>query len=214
LFFFTIKAEEHEVAGSLYRRIIDAETRAVLDAEVREKYISEATIVMFGAGFAEVNEKHGVDHMLRLKHEALLLMKPWVEKHGGRLVEEALWIFRNPHDAVRSILAIRQSVVQYNQENERHEKDRIPLSGFGVHHGEILCLPGTNVHWGDPGKRGKKQPNIQDFTSHSPLLTSHLSLSLSLSPLLPLPSKHCFEAWRRFVREYGRNDITQGVRID
>lgn len=35
-------------------------------------------------------------------------------------------------------------------------KDKVKVSGYGIHSGELLYIPDTDVHWGDPVNTASK----------------------------------------------------------
>eukprot|EP01102_Stenamoeba_stenopodia_P018910 TRINITY_DN7014_c0_g1_i3.p1 TRINITY_DN7014_c0_g1~~TRINITY_DN7014_c0_g1_i3.p1 ORF type:complete len:127 (-),score=22.74 TRINITY_DN7014_c0_g1_i3:12-392(-) len=47
------------------------------------------------------------------------------------------------------------AIERFNSEKTEAE-DRVALKGFGIHHGDLLIIPNSNVHWGDPVNTASK----------------------------------------------------------
>ncbi|CAE7602648.1 unnamed protein product [Symbiodinium sp. CCMP2456] len=67
------------------------------------------------------------------------LTTPIFQSFSGQSLEAELWIFERPADAVNAALAARDAC----------RNAGIGMQGWGVDSGDLLIIPGTDVHWGD-----------------------------------------------------------------
>jgi len=87
-------------------------------------------------------------------------------------VEETLFIFPDPLKALTACLKSRDAIDEFdrkcnettttttNQKDNHHSTpkgyDSLILQGIGIHSGDIVWIPNTNVHWGDPVNTASK----------------------------------------------------------
>lgn len=85
----------------------------------------------------------------------LAIIEPVFRSYGGTKMEDLLWIFQSPADAVLATVEARREVELHNA--SRHAK-RTPcrIDGYGIHYGSILFVKDTDVHWGDPVNTASK----------------------------------------------------------
>ena len=76
--------------------------------------------------------------------------------------EPCLWCFKKPVGALRATLAASHAVGKAG--------DAFQVTGFGMHHGNMLFIEGTDVHWGDPVNTSSKLG--QDLARGGELLVS------------------------------------------
>merc|ERR1712048_553467 len=90
--------------------------------------------------------------------------------YNARKVEDVLYLFSDPVDAILFATQCRANVEKWNEENLVHGGAQVSIKGFGVHTGEILFIDGTDVHWGDPVNTASKLG--QDFASNAEIVIS------------------------------------------
>lgn len=76
---------------------------------------------------------------------------PIVERHGGVAVEETLYIFPDEMRSFTAILELQELMGKF-------------VTGIAAHAGQLLVVPDTNVHWGDPVNTASKL--AEDVASH------------------------------------------------
>ena len=77
-------------------------------------------------------------------------------------------------EAVQGVLAAQQAIGEFNA--TRPPSQHCVVSGWGCSSGELLVLPGTDVHWGDPVNTGSKLG--QDLAQDGELLLSRAAYDL------------------------------------
>merc|ERR1740117_2867204 len=89
---------------------------------------------------------------LGLKFACLARLEDILRTHNAHKLEDVLYLFDDPVDAVLSATKCKDNVAKYREELEDAGQSgaQVGIKGFGVHKGEILLIEGTDVHWGDP----------------------------------------------------------------
>ena len=64
-----------------------------LDKMIRKKHEQQFAVVMFEIELHEIEKEFGAEAGLKLKYKALDLIRPSLQKFGGRELEDVLWIF-------------------------------------------------------------------------------------------------------------------------
>ena len=144
----------------------DKEQCTVLDAQLAQ-YLRPTTVLMFrivqrgSAAFATADAAASQ----RGEEEVLGLLRPVLQAAAGVEVEPCLWLYHSPADAVRAALSAATAA-----RSPAAAAAAFTVSGFGVHHGELLYIEGTDVHWGDPVNTASKLG--QDLASGGEVLVS------------------------------------------
>jgi hypothetical protein len=86
-----------------------------IDQDLKQKIVP-ATAVMMGVEWSKVHHLYGMKRALFLRHQAYLLSKPHVKGVGGKMVEENLWLFASPLDAIKASYKARAALLNYNQQ--------------------------------------------------------------------------------------------------
>ncbi len=70
---------------------------------------------MFEWELEEVEKELGAGAGLKLKFRALDVVRPVLEMYNGIELEDVLWIFKNPVDALQAVLHQKKELKKYNQ---------------------------------------------------------------------------------------------------
>ncbi|KNC47727.1 uncharacterized protein AMSG_03955 [Thecamonas trahens ATCC 50062] len=122
--------------------------RAAVEAELRERYMQTRTVLMYGVDWSSTTKSYGVIHTIGLKQAALQLASKVVSQGGGTVLEETLFVFNDVAAALDAALALHDEFTFYNR--KALADSRVPLLGLGLHTGELLLAPNTDIHWGEP----------------------------------------------------------------
>jgi len=126
-----------------------------IDLTLTNTYLDkELCCVMWGGEWASINKTQGEEKMLSILGTASSIVRTIFEANNGDHKEPTLYIFSDPLDAFNACFHARTAIIEHNATVD--ELDRIPLKGFGVHMGDILVLPDTDIHWGDPVNTSSK----------------------------------------------------------
>eukprot|EP00933_Yihiella_yeosuensis_P034897 TRINITY_DN2839_c0_g2_i2.p1 TRINITY_DN2839_c0_g2~~TRINITY_DN2839_c0_g2_i2.p1 ORF type:complete len:774 (+),score=239.75 TRINITY_DN2839_c0_g2_i2:107-2428(+) len=140
------------------------------DKAIQASNMKSSTVLMFHfdlQGSVEDSDSVEQTHVLDLKFKGLNLIHSILQKHSGHALEEMLYLFDSPVDAVLGALGAREAVDDFNsQQNSAAEK--VLISGWGIHSGPILMFEGTDIHWGDPVNTSSKLG--QDLATDGTLL--------------------------------------------
>merc|ERR1711874_697204 len=91
---------------------------------------------------------------MTVKLAGMGILKASLEKRNGEGLEEQLWIFPTPTDAVCGAVNARSAIQKYNLNVQ--DQDKFVVTGYGIQTGDLLILPGTDIHWGDPVNTSSK----------------------------------------------------------
>ena len=69
---------------------------------------------MFEIELHDIEKELGADAGLKLKYKALDLIRPALCEFGGQELEDILWIFDKPINAVKGALKMKQVLEKYN----------------------------------------------------------------------------------------------------
>lgn len=128
-----------------------------------------ATESVFGPIGSPSSQSRPLEELMAQKFRDLGLLEPALEAYGGRKVEDMLWIFDSPSDAVMGAVEARRLISIFNA-SPVATGSRCRVSGWGVHLGNILFVKGTDVHWGDPVNTASKLG--QDCATNGQILIS------------------------------------------
>ena len=94
---------------------------------------------MFEWELGEVEKQIGSEAGLSLKFRALDAIRPSLLKFNAIELEDVLWIFVDPVDALKAVFAMKEAIEKYNK---RHIGlgNEIHVSGYGLHMGEMLFI--------------------------------------------------------------------------
>mmetsp|Transcript_33074 Transcript_33074/g.77366 ORF Transcript_33074/g.77366 Transcript_33074/m.77366 type:complete len:486 (+) Transcript_33074:105-1562(+) len=151
-------------------------------AEVDEWKLQERTVLMFRleVDASKVPMPKEVAHKIlplleeqlsiRSEIKALRVLAPALEAGGGLAVEEALWIFSNPIDALLATVEARRNLRNFLSSSASGQTAGFDVGGYGIHTGPMLFIEGTDVHWGDPVNTASKLG--QDLATNGDILLS------------------------------------------
>lgn len=133
------------------RHLPQADIRAI-DEKIAATLLQTFTVLMLNLNLNSVVD---ISKRCALKFKASDFFRPIVSAHSGTLVEDVLWLFKDPHDAVLAALATRKALGEHNSE-VLDADNRIDVVGYGAHVGKVLIIRGTDVHWGNPVNTASK----------------------------------------------------------
>jgi class 3 adenylate cyclase len=158
--------------GNLVSRHDPAVNLAELDETLKKELMQEYTALMFDFEFEEIEAKFGAQRGLVLKFKALeQVINPILKEHNGIDLEDVLWVFPDPVNAVKAVLKMKTAIEQYNL-NVATEHDKITVCGYGIHSGEMIFIEDTDIHWGDPVNTSSKLG--QDIAKNGELLVTSI----------------------------------------
>ena len=129
---------------------------AALDEKLTASTMRSYTALMFEFEFNEVEAEYGAEQGLVLKFFALeRMVTPILTEMNGIALEDVLWIFKDSTDAVKAAVKLKAALVKYNEAHPE-KKDKINISGYGIHIGTMVFIEGTDIHWGDPVNTSSK----------------------------------------------------------
>lgn len=114
--------------------------RAKIDKEIEGKLMKESGVMMCGVNWDKVARAEGFDKMLERQHKAHKIAEDIVSGLGGNVEGERLFVFDRELEAIAAALMMRKKYAQVGED---------AFTGFGVHVGVMLYVPGTDVTWGD-----------------------------------------------------------------
>jgi len=146
--------------------IITVAELVTLDTEISRQYLQKKVVLMLEFEFVNVDTPSTA---LGLKFDCLSRLAEILRAHRACNVEDVLYFFDDPVDAILAATKCRAAV---DALKERACKDdaQVFIKGFGVHTGELLVVEGTDVHWGDPVNTASKLG--QDFASGAEIIIS------------------------------------------
>jgi hypothetical protein len=125
------------------------------DSMIKQVHLQPKTVMMYEFELDEVEKAHGADAGLTLKFKGLDFVEPIMKQCNATKLEDVLWFFETPRAALEAALKITAKLKEYNKTHTALT-ERISITGFGIHKGEILYYAGTDVHWGDPVNTSSK----------------------------------------------------------
>ena len=87
---------------------------------------------MFEFELEEVEEKLGGMAGMQLKYKALDVIRPIMERNNGIELEDVLWTFKDPADALVAVLQMKLHLKKYNMYHQGLGNE-IGVSGYGLH---------------------------------------------------------------------------------
>jgi class 3 adenylate cyclase len=118
-------------------------------------YLRNYTVLMYEFELEEIEKERGAEAGMNLKFNALQVVEPEIERHEGIQLEDSLWIFENSCDALKAAMSMQKALINYNR-HQTDKFDEIHVTGYGLHHGQMLFIEGTDIHWGDPVNTSSK----------------------------------------------------------
>jgi len=146
------------------RTITDEQLKAV-DEEMTKAHMKQRSVLMFEFEYENADDP---DVRLGLKFECLSSLDRIFTNCNAHGLEDVLYTFEDPCDAVWAAISMRRCVDSVKIDGG--SRPRVSIRGFGVHTGDILYLPGTDVHWGDPVNTSSKLG--QDTAKNGELIIS------------------------------------------
>ena len=138
------------LAALASRHSVDTDL-AKVDKAIHEERMQNFTALMFAF---DVDQSHcGATEQARTLR-AFELARPTLRECTGVELEECLYVFKNPADAVHAAVRLRSAVHDFNSSAD--EADVLVLRGCGIHMGNLLFVEGTDIHWGDPVNTSSK----------------------------------------------------------
>jgi len=187
------------------------EDRDKLDAEIREKYMQKKTVLMFDFGYEGTTAP---EVQVGLKYDLLARFQRVFDAYGGEGLEDVLVTFDDPANALLAALACRQIATKGGPASG----PKIMVQGYGIHFGEILFVPGTDIHWGDPVNTASKLG--QDIAEDGQIIISEvaqaaISGDIRLAPYEFVPREctlsgvlfNAFEVWDKEIEAKDKKDL-------
>jgi hypothetical protein len=142
-----------------------------LDLEIADKFKSNFTALMYHLDLEGPSHLYGANQSIVLKAISLSIIRPVFKKYHAIELEDELFIFYEPSDAVLAALDAKDAILHYNSAlTKEHEKDTLNIHGWGIHVGTMIFVEGTDIHWGDPVNTASKLG--QDLAQNNDLLLS------------------------------------------
>jgi len=157
-----------QFAPLLHRHVEGVDLKGV-DTAVEAAHMVDKTVLMFEI---EDSGRTGQEMMVS-RTLCMQSLRDGLNESRGEEVEDVLWVFDNPTDALRGALACRRTILA-NQRDPSSPQNTI--SGFGIHVGRMLFLQGTDVHWGDPVNTASKLG--QDLATDGHILISEAAFNM------------------------------------
>jgi|TARA_B110000091_G_C13683892_1_gene419095 class 3 adenylate cyclase len=149
-----------------------------LDREIADKFKSNFTALMYSLDLETGAHLYGATQSIVLKSISLSIIRPIFLKYHAIELEDELFIFYEPADAVNAALDAKDAVQHYNQQlTSEHEKNRLNVVGWGIHVGTMIFVEGTDIHWGDPVNTASKLG--QDLATDGDLLLSSAVMAIA-----------------------------------
>ena len=142
-----------------------------IDVQIR-RHERVFTALMFEFEMEKLAMKSGAEATLTLKFEAMDVIRPILLKYSAIPLEDVLYVFESPSDALAAALAAKQTIALFNKRKQQQHKDVLGISGFGLHTGKIIFVEGTDIHWGDPVNTSSKLG--QDVAENGIILISKI----------------------------------------
>ena len=114
------------------------------------------TAMMFEFEMDDLAETKGAAATLELKFHSLDLLRPVLLRFNAIPLEDVLYVFKDPEDAMDACIAAKGALDADNERRKKNGQDMIEISGFGMHTGTIVFVEGTDIHWGDPVNTSSK----------------------------------------------------------
>ena len=73
---------------------------------------------------------------MALKYKALEEIRPVLTARGGIELEDVLWIFKRPQDALIAVMEMKETIALYNR-THKGLGNEIGISGYGIHSGNM-----------------------------------------------------------------------------
>jgi len=170
-----------------------------LDAEIKAQHLQIVTVLMFNLDIDIGCHQPAASALLdavSAKKSAITCLDNQLSQLGGKRLEDVLWCFSNPVDAVNAAVVARDVAAAWD--------DPVEVSGWGIHTGELLVIEGTGLHWGDSVAKATQLG--QDQADMGEILVTHAvkkaidglssTVAIKFKPFLPYsPSLKvpCFE---------------------
>jgi class 3 adenylate cyclase len=190
--------------------ISDAD-RDALDSEIRAKSMVRKAVLMFDFGFEGADDP---TVQVGLKYSLLARFERVFETYHGEGLEDVLVTFDHPANALLAALACRRIAAKGGPDSG----PSIMVQGYGIHFGEILFVPGTDIHWGDPVNTASKLG--QDEAEDGQIIISEvaqaaISEDVRLAPYEFVPREctlsgvlfNAFEVWDKEIEAKDKKDL-------
>jgi class 3 adenylate cyclase len=138
---------------------------AALDKSICDKYLVWRSVLMIAF---EQTESEEPSAKLARQFETMAEIRKILDKYSAEEIEEELFVFTSPVSAVRAAIDIQSVMTRRTSQGNTHTFAAI--RGYGIHEGNMLLVPGTDVHWGDPVNTASKLG--QDGASDGQLIIS------------------------------------------
>ena len=143
----------------------------LLDREIADRFKTNFTAMMYHVDLESGAEEHGANHSILLRAISLEIMRPIFARHQAIELEDELFIFYESSDAVLAVLEARVAIAKYNTGLSAETAiNKLVIDGWGIHHGTMIFVEGTDIHWGDPVNTASKLG--QDLATDNDLLIS------------------------------------------
>jgi len=140
-----------------------------MDKEITDKYFMRRTVLMiaFDLSVSELPEVQ-----MGLQYECMAKLRKILQKYEAEELEEELFLFADPVLAVKAAIEMREGVEADKSSQKGAKAESAYVKGYGIHEGNILFMPNTDVHWGDPVNTASKLG--QDLATDGDMLVSDL----------------------------------------
>ena len=144
---------------------------STVDKSIADQFKTNFTALMYHLDLESGAEEYGATQLIVLKAIALSLLRPVFEKYHAIELEPELFVFHEASEAVLAVLDAKVVIAHYNASlKEVDKKDSLTIHGWGIHHGTMIFVDGTDIHWGDPVNTASKLG--QDLATNGDLLIS------------------------------------------
>lgn len=133
----------------LAKRHLPGANLATIDAEMTKRHVKPYCVLVFNLVLSRMGESTRESEILHAKFHGLKLLSRVLEKHGGRGLQDLVWLFKTPSDALLAVVEARHAV-KAESEEASPGLARAEVTGYGIHFGSLFIIEGTDVHWGEP----------------------------------------------------------------
>eukprot|EP00929_Paragymnodinium_shiwhaense_P068722 TRINITY_DN34617_c0_g1_i1.p1 TRINITY_DN34617_c0_g1~~TRINITY_DN34617_c0_g1_i1.p1 ORF type:complete len:543 (+),score=164.46 TRINITY_DN34617_c0_g1_i1:161-1789(+) len=135
-----------------------------LDQEIAALCMRSMSVLMFSINLA-ADGSQAQSEIMQRKTTLSSILEPVLVRCGGTGLEDMLWVFSKPEDALRGAVEARRALATHQSEAP---SQALAIDGYGIHTGPMLFVEGTDVHWGDPVNTASKLG--QDLATEGQLL--------------------------------------------
>lgn len=145
---------------------LSKEKLEAIDTRLRKTNMAPHVVLMFEFEYEDAD----AETRILLEFNTLESLSTIFSIHGADQIEDVMYMFTDAVSAVLVALQVRDLVEATARHTRKESQPTITIKGYGVHLGDVLFFPGTDVHWGDPINTASKLG--QDLATDGDILIS------------------------------------------